>query len=77
MLIMGPVKKALMMTLARPAMIQYLCQRNEWNTGTLDKIDFSTFGRYIASLPNQQRTNVIKYINNWQNTGRQEQKFVR
>jgi|AntRauTorckE5430_2_1112549.scaffolds.fasta_scaffold16268_3 hypothetical protein len=42
----------------------------------LKKIDFDAFGRYMKSLPTQRRTNVIKYIHNRQNTGRQKQKFL-
>ena len=43
----------------------------------LEIIDFDAFSRYMKSLPNQRRTNVIKYIHNWQNTGRQKQNFLR
>jgi len=70
MLIVGPVKKALLMKLSRPDMIQYLCQRNNWDSKMLDIIDFDAFGRYMKSLPNQRRTNVTKKIHNWQNMGR-------
>jgi len=42
----------------------------------METIDFAAFGSYMKSLPNQRRTNVIKYIHNWQNTGRQKQKFL-
>jgi len=74
--IVGPVKKALLLKLSRPAMIQYLCQRNNWDTKMLEIIDFDAFGRYMKALSNQRRTNVIKYIHNWQKTGRQK-KFLR
>jgi len=55
----------------------YLCQRNEWTPDTFHLIDWLSFERYFKSIPLAKRIKVSKYVQDWQNTGSQKEKFAR
>ena len=54
---------------------QYIQTKEGWETDVFDSVDWPAFEACLKRLTIHKRINVVKYIFNWQNTGRQKQLF--
>ena len=58
-----------------PALQAHIYQRTGWSHSTYNKVDWDLTHTYMSSLNDIQRTNAVKYLHDWQNTGSQNLKF--
>ena len=58
-----------------PALRQHILERTKWTVTTYNTVDWDLTGSYLTPLPNHCRTNAIKYLHDWQNTGSQNKQF--
>ena len=58
-----------------PKIREHIMERTGWSSTTFDTVDWETLEHYIQTLKDSQRTNVVKFIHDWQNTGKQNQQF--
>ena len=58
-----------------PALRAHLYQRTGWSQSTFDMVDWDLTQSYMASLTDHQRTNAVKFLHDWQNTGSQNLQF--
>ena len=73
----GDVEAAIKYAMKYKPVQTYLCQRNLWTLNTFHLIDWTSFGRYLKSIPMAKIIKVAKYVHAWQNTGHQKAKFTR
>ena len=53
----------------------YIQQKEQWDDDTFEAVDWKAFDASMNKLTIHKRTNVAKYVFNWQNTGHQKQLF--
>ena len=58
-----------------PALVDYICNKEEWTQETFDLVDWDALERCLGKMSIHKRINAAKYMFNWQNTGRQKQHF--
>ena len=58
-----------------PKIKEHILERTGWSSNTFDTVDGDTLEHYIQTLQDNQGTNVVKFIHDWQNTGKQNQQF--
>ena len=54
----------------------YLMKRNHWKKNILETIALQSLGTCIKSYKQDKQLALLQLIHNWQNTGRQKQKFL-
>ena len=54
---------------------EYIIEKEAWTPATFDMVDWAAFKHCMGKLTIHKRVNVAKYVFDWQNTGRQKQKF--
>lgn len=54
-----------------PAIQSHIYECTDWNKQTYDTIDWSLLETCMTTLNNSCRTNVVKFIHDWQNFGSQ------
>ena len=59
----------------REQLCRYIQEKEQWNDTVFESIDWPAFEQSLQNLTIHKRINVMKYIFNWQNTGRQKQLF--
>jgi hypothetical protein len=59
----------------RPALKQYILEKNDWSDATFQEVDWTAIRTYLSRLSISKRVKVIKLMHNWQNTGRQKGLF--
>ena len=57
-------------------MAQYIRSSNDMDDRVFDTINWEAIGRYMKRMPISKQVKHSKYMHNWQNTGRQKQKFA-
>jgi len=58
-----------------PKLRDYILERTGWTTDIFNSVDWDVTELYMKSLPDTTRTNAVKFIHDWQNTGKQNQQF--
>ena len=57
-------------------MAAYIRSSNDMEDRVFDMINWEAIGRYMKGMPISKQVKICKYMHNWQNTGRQKQKFA-
>ncbi len=57
-------------------LIEYLMKRREWTPMVLGTIDWEALDIFLAKVRPTRRGTLLKLMHDWQNTGRQKQKFM-
>ena len=58
-----------------PKLRDYILKCNGWTLTVFNSVDWDVLQLYMTSIKNTQRTNAVKFIHDWQNTGKQNQQF--
>ena len=54
----------------------YILERTGWTIATFNSVDWDITELYMKSLTDTTRTNAVKLLHDWQNTGKQNQPFT-
>ena len=57
-------------------MEEYVQDQNKMTDEVIQAINWEAMGRYMKGMPKSKQVKICKYMHNWQNTGRQKQKFA-
>ena len=55
---------------------EYIQEQNKWPDQVFHTINWEAIERYMKKMPVSKQVKICKYMHNWQNTGRQKQKFA-
>ena len=55
---------------------EYVQDQNKWPDHVFQTVNWEAIERYMKGMPVSKQVKICKYMHNWQNTGRQKQKFA-
>ena len=71
----GPIRQHFKFQATCGALEEYLCKRNSWSMEVFHTIAWQATKYAIKKFPREKRVHAIKYLHNWQRTGKQIELF--